>query len=62
MKTYSTHGMELFYLMRSLSTDANHSNFTKPPSYLLFWHNYLLEAASLRHNKNSKKLKAGVCD
>ena len=54
--------MYLFNLTRSLSTDANYLNFTKPPSYLLFWHNYLIEATSLRHNKNFKKLKAGVCD
>ena len=39
--------------MRSLSTEANHLDFTKPSSCLLLWCNYLLEAASLRHNRNS---------
>jgi len=44
---------------RSLRAEANHSTFTKPSSCLLFWHNYLLEADSLHHNKNSKWLKSG---
>jgi len=39
--------------MRSLSTEANHLGFTKPSSCLLLWCNYLLEAASRRHNRNS---------
>jgi len=42
-----------FNLTRSLSTQANHLSFTKPSNYLL-WCNYLLEATSLLHNKNSK--------
>jgi len=43
-----------FNLTRSLSTPANHLGFTKPSNYLLLWYNYLLEAASLHHNKSSK--------
>jgi len=39
--------------MRSLSTEANHLGFTKAPSCLLLLCNYLLEATSLRHNRNS---------
>jgi len=38
--------------MRSLSAEANHFSFTKPSSCLLLRCNYLLEAASLRRNRN----------
>jgi len=38
--------------VRSLSTEANHLGF-KPSSCLLLWCNYLLGAASMRHNRNS---------
>jgi len=40
--------------MRSLSTQTNHLGFTKLSNYLLLWYNYLREAASLHHDKNSK--------
>jgi len=51
VKIYSTN--VVFNPTRSLSTQANHFDFTKPSNYLLLWYNYLLEAASLHHNKNS---------
>jgi len=47
--------------MLSLSTEANHMGFTKPPSCLLLLCNYLLEAASLRHNRNSSGNSNGIC-
>jgi len=46
--------MLCFDLTRSLSTEANHLSFSKLSNYLLLWYKYLLEAASLHHNKNSK--------
>jgi len=39
--------------MRSVNTEANHLDFTKPSSCLVLCCNYLLEVASLRHNRNS---------
>jgi len=46
--------------MRSLSTEANRLGFTKPSSCLLLSCNILLEAASLRHNRNSNDNSNGM--
>jgi len=54
MKTYHTNA--IFQLNKHV-TEANHLSLTKPSNYLLLRRDYLLEAASLRHNKSSKWLK-----
>jgi len=46
--------------MRWLSTETNHLGFTKPYSCLLLWCNILLEAASLRRNRNSNGNNNGI--
>jgi len=51
MKTYHTNA--IFQLNKHV-TEANHLSLTKPSNYLLLRRDYLLEAASLRHNKSSK--------
>jgi len=50
----------LSYPIHSESTEANHLGFTKPSSCLLLWCNYLIEAASLRHNRNSSGNNSGT--
>ena len=53
IKIYFANAVFHSYPIHSVRTEANHLGFTKPSSCLLLWCNYLLEAASLRHNRNS---------